>query len=198
MALSHPSPPNNPVMSPEEYLAFERSNDERHEYIHGRVYAMAGASENHNLIIVNLAAAFHGQFRKRNCKAYVESMRVQAGKNYVYPDAAALCGDARLADDKFDTLVNPQIVIEVLSPSTRRIDKYYKAHLYRQISSLQEYLLIAQNVPHVEQYIRQDDNTWLLRDIVGLDATVKIAAVDVTLALADIYEKVTFPEEDTE
>ncbi len=186
----------NPRMTANEYLEFEQGSDERHEYIYGRVYAMAGASENHNLITGNIFAALHRSFRKRPCKAYQESMRVMAGKNFVYPDVVALCGEPQFAESVFDTLTNPQVVIEVLSPSTQRYDKELKAMLYRQTATIQEILLVSQTMPAISRFVRQDNDVWTVQDTMGIDAAVKLAALDVTLALADVYEKVTFLDED--
>ncbi|MEO1666472.1 MAG: Uma2 family endonuclease [Chloroflexota bacterium] len=186
----------NPRMTPEDYLAFDRSTEERYEYIGGRVYAMAGASEPHNLIVFNLSGQLYIQLRKRPCKAYVESMRVQAGKNYVYPDIVTLCNEAKFADGTFDTLTNPDVLFEVKSPSTEKHDAGSKFDLYRRIDTLQEYLLVSQDTPHIAHYVRQENGAWLPRDIVGLDGSLTIAALDVTLALADVYEKVAFLDED--
>ncbi|MEO1439241.1 MAG: Uma2 family endonuclease, partial [Chloroflexota bacterium] len=181
-------------MTPEEYLAFERNSDERHEYIGGRVYAMTGASRNHNLIAGNLFAALHGNFRKRPCEVYSETIRVRVDEldNYVYPDVVALCGEAKFADTTYDMLTNPQVIVEVRSPSTKRYDEGGKFDLYRQLDTLREYLLVSQDVPHIAHHIRQSDNTWLIRDVVDTDAAIQIATVDVELTLADVYEKVTF------
>ncbi|MEM6284251.1 MAG: Uma2 family endonuclease [Chloroflexota bacterium] len=187
---------DNPRMSRGEYLEFERNSDERHEYIHGRVYAMAGASEPHNQIVFNLSGLFWSALRKRPCKAYAENMAVQAGKNYVYPDLVAVCGEAQIESGQIDTLTNPQVVIEVLSPSTQRYDKELKAMLYRQTPSIQEILLVSQTMPAISRYVRQENDVWTVQDTIGVDAAVKLAALDVTLALADVYEKVTFPDED--
>ncbi|MEM6285018.1 MAG: Uma2 family endonuclease [Chloroflexota bacterium] len=189
--------PQQNTMTPTQYLAFERSSDIRHEYIDGYVYAMTGGSENHNLIVVNLSGIFWASFRKRPCKVYAEGMRVQAGKNYLYPDIVALCGKAEFADNTFDMLTNPQVIVEVQSPTTKRYDEGGKFELYRRLDTLQEYLLVSQETPHVSHYVRQENGAWLPHDIIGLDATVNIVTVDVELPLEDIYEKVTFPEPDT-
>ncbi|MEL7236629.1 MAG: Uma2 family endonuclease, partial [Chloroflexota bacterium] len=186
--------PQQNTMTSAQYLAFERGSDIRHEYIDGYVYAITGANENHNLIVVNLTAAFHRQFRKRPCKVYAEGMRVQAGKNYLYPDIVALCGHAEFADETFDMLTNLQVIVEVQSPTTKRYDEGGKFELYRRLDTLQEYLLVSQETPHVSHYVRQENGAWLPHDIVGLDATVNIEAVDMALPLEDIYEKVEFPK----
>lgn len=182
------------AMTPEEYLAFERASEFRHEYFGGEVYAMSGASEKHNLITLNIAASLHGQLRKRPCKVYSESMRVKmkALRSYAYPDVVALCGDPQFADDEFDMLLNPQVIIEVLSPSTEGYDKTGKFVHYRQLESLQEFLLVAQVAPHIEHYVRQTDGSWQLRDILGIHAQLTIDTIGCDLMLEDVYEKVSF------
>lgn len=178
----------------ESYLAFDRASDEKHEFIDGNVCAMTGASENHNLINVNITIALGIQFRGRPCKLYANDMRVRLpSRNYVYPDIAVVCGEAQLEDEHLDTLLNPTVIIEVLSPSTESYDRGKKFEHYRALESLQEYLLVSQEQAHIERYIRQEDG-WLLTEAKGMEASIELSSVGCTLTLADVYDKVTFNE----
>lgn len=181
--------------TPETYLAFERASEEKHEFIDGSVYAMTGASENHNLINTNITAELVIQLRKRPCKVYANDMRVRIpGYNYVYPDIAIVCGEAQLEDDQLDTLLNPTVIIEVLSPSTEQYDRGKKFEHYRALESLQEYLLVSQEQAHIERFTRQEAG-WLLTEAKGLEATLDLLAIGCVLALADVYDKVNFEAE---
>jgi Uma2 family endonuclease len=185
----------NQQWTPETYLAFERASAEKHEFIDGNVYAMTGASEAHNLINVNITIALGIQFRGRPCKLYANDMRVRiTNGNYVYPDIAIVCGEAQLEDDQLDTLLNPTVIIEVLSPSTEQYDRGKKFERYRNVESLQEYLLVWQEGAHIERYVRQEVG-WLLTEAKGLDARLELSSIGCTLALAEVYDKVTFDEE---
>ncbi len=190
----------NPRMTPEDYLAFERDMPDRYEYIGGRVYMMTGTSRNHNRIEGNIYTSLRNRFGDRPCEVFVESIRVQvqSAGAYVYPDLIAICGEQKVVDGVLDTLTNPQVIFEVQSPSTKSYDRNGKFDLYRRIDTLQEYLLISQDTPHIAHYVRQANGAWLPRDIVGLDGSLTIAALDVTLALADVYEKVEFPGDEDE
>lgn len=186
----------NPTLTPAEYLAFERTqHDARHEYLNGQVTAMGGASEAHNLIVWNVLASLHGQMRGRPCRAYGSDMRVKvpASGLYTYPDIVALCGEPEFEDDEFDTLLNPSVIIEVLSPSTEAYNRGAKFAHYRSIESLQTYVLIAQDAPHIELFERQPDGRWLLSEAKGLDASMSLTAVDCDLDLAAVYERVIQP-----
>lgn len=185
-------------MTEAEYLAFERASDIRHEYLDGHVYAMTGASRAHNLISTYTAASLINQLRGRPCEVYASDMRVRVSATglYTYPDVTVVCGNPQFADSALDTLLNPVLVIEVLSPSTESYDRGKKFQHYRQLESLREYVLISQDSPRVERFLRQDDGTWLLTDAAGLDASLELASVACTLALAEVYEKVTFEAED--
>jgi len=185
------------LITPEEYLKAERASETKHEYYDGEIFAMAGASENHVLIVGNTFASLHSQLRKRPCKAYSNDMRTRAiGKRfYTYPDIVVVCGTPKFEDNVFDTLINPTVLIEVLSASTEKYDRHEKFWHYRHIESLQEYLLISQGSVQIEHYIRQNGE-WVLRDVSELDTVIKLDSVDCTLALADVYEKVIFDAEE--
>lgn len=178
--------------TPEEYLALERKADYKSEYVNGEIFAMSGASEQHNLIVLNVAVALHTQFRNRPCKVYANDMRVKVSPTglYTYPDVVALCGEPQFDDDQKDTLLNPVVIIEVLSPSTEAYDRGGKFGHYRKLAALQEYVLLSQDKPHIEHYMRQPDNHWLLSEASTLQDTMRLPSIHCTLALAEVYDKV--------
>lgn len=185
---SHPHPT---MISPEEYLVRERAAECKSEYIAGEVRTMTGASRKHNLVAVNLAALLHTQLRGRPCETYASDMRVQTRADvYLYPDVVVVCGEPELADDRFDTLLNPTVVVEVLSPSTEGYDHGEKWEKYRRLASLRDYLLVAQDEPRVERYTRQGEGLWLFSETDGLDAELRLESIGCTLALRDVYERV--------
>lgn len=175
----------------EEYLAFERASQEKHELVDGQVYLMTGASRRHNLIVFNLVAVLRPQLRDNSCEGYANDMRVRVVRDFFYPDISVVCGEPQFADDEFDTLLNPTLIIEVLSPSTEQYDRGRKFEKYRTLDSLREYVLIAQDHPHVERYVRQDDG-WLLTEVSGLDGALALATVAARLPLAEIYDRLDF------
>ncbi|MGD9972731.1 MAG: Uma2 family endonuclease [Desulfatirhabdiaceae bacterium] len=184
-----------PFISVEDYLAQERSGDTRNEYFAGDVFAMAGGSEAHNLIMGNTHASLHAQCRKRDCRVYAADMRVKISQInlYTYPDIAMICGPPQFEDDHRDTLLNPTVIIEILSPSTESYDRGKKFQNYRMIPSLQEYLLISQNARHIDHYIRQSIHHWLFSEIGGNDGDILMPSVESRLNLSDVYEKTDLP-----
>jgi Uma2 family endonuclease len=179
-------------MTEAEYLAFERASETKHEYIDGHVYAMTGGSPAHNLITMYTAVSLANQLQGQPCAVYPSDMKIKANRDYVYADVSVVCGDPQYQDK--DILLNPIVVVEVLSPTTEQYDRGRKFQQYRQLESLQEYLLIEQDKPRIEHYLRQADNTWLLADAVGLDASLELPSIGCTLKLADVYQKVTFEQ----
>ncbi|MFN8373095.1 MAG: Uma2 family endonuclease [Anaerolineae bacterium] len=182
----------------EEYLAFERDSQERHEFWNGEVFAMTGASRKHTVITGNVYASLHGQLRKSPCEVYQMDMRVNVSATglYTYPDVSVVCDKPLFTDDSPPSLLNPTLIIEVLSPSTEKYDRGKKFQDYRKLESLQEYLLVAQEAARIEHYVRQPDGKWtLFSDASSLEETITLPSIDCTLALADVYEKVTFEGE---
>jgi Uma2 family endonuclease len=181
-----------PYWTEQEYIAFERTSMIKHEYFDGHIYAMTGASRRHNLIAGNTLAALHSQLRKGPCQIFPSDMRVKIQKTglYTYPDLVIICGEAQFTDDALDTLHNPLVLIEILSPSTERYDRGMKAQQYRMIESLRDYMLIAQDAYHIEHYARQDTGQWLLQEVTGLETHLTITSIASTLLLEDVYEKV--------
>jgi len=185
--------------TPEEYLALERKTEYRSEYLAGEIFAMSGASRQHNLIAGNVFASLHGQFRNRPYEVYMGDMRVKVNQTglYTYPDVVALCGNPQFDDAQRDTLLNPTVIIEVLSPPTEAHDRGGKFGHYRKLDSLQEYLLVSQEEPHIEHYVRQADKQWLLSEVSSVQDTVQLPSISCTLVLAEVYEKVEFETYDT-
>jgi Uma2 family endonuclease len=178
-------------LTPEEYLAAERRNEYRSEYIDGEMVAMTGASRKHNLIAVNITREISRQLKGRPCEAYASGMRVRIpARGYTYPDLVVVCGEPRFEDDHLDTLLNPTVIIEVLSDSTERYDRGRKFGFYRTIESLAEYVLVAQDEHRTEQYAKRPDGRWLLTDHRSPEDVVELASIRCTLALGEVYEKV--------
>lgn len=185
-----------PYLSPEDYLAFEREADAKHEYYAGEIFAFAGASEEHNLIVANVIRELGNELKGRPCKVYPSDMRVRVSPTglYTYPDVTVVCGEARFGDDHNDTLLNPTVIVEVLSPSTAGYDRGQKFEQYRKLDSLQEYVVIAQDRVHVERHTRQPEAQWLLSETDSLDDSIALPAIGCRLLVADLYEKVEFDE----
>jgi Uma2 family endonuclease len=185
-----------PRMTPEEYLALERKAKYKSEYLNGEIFAMSGASREHNLISVNIGAALHGQLRERRCEVYNSDMRVQVRSTglYTYPDVVVVCGEPQFADAELDTLLNPTLIVEVLSPSTEDYDRGTKFEHYRTLTSLQEYVLVAQDRCHVVHYTRQADNTWILAETTRRDDQIFLPSIACHLSLAEVYAKVRIDE----
>jgi Uma2 family endonuclease len=181
-----------PRLTPEEYLAIERQAETRSEYLDGEMFAMTGGSLHHNLIVSNLVRELSLQLKKRPCQVYPSDLRVHipATGLYTYPDVIVVCGEPRLEDQHLDSLLNPTLIVEVLSPTTEAYDRGKKFEHYQTIQTLSEYVLVSQDSFRVEQYLRQDGNRWLLTTTAGLDGRVALPSVQCELALAEIYDKV--------
>ncbi len=178
----------------EKYLSFERSSEIKHEYIAGQIVAMAGASRAHNLITGNVAGELRNQLREKPCETYPNDMRVRTTpEDYTYPDVVVVCDEPEFEDAEVDTLLNPTVIIEVLSKSTEKRDRVEKFADYRRIPSLKEYVLISQDKMHVEHYVRQPDDEWLLSDMNQPDGKVSLPSIGCVLLLSAVYEWVELP-----
>jgi Uma2 family endonuclease len=177
-----------------EYLAIERRADVKSEYFNGEMFAMTGASRRHNVIAGNTYRRIHEQLDGRPCEIYMSDMRVKVNSTglYTYPDLVVVCGEPRFEDAEVDTLVNPNTVIEILSDSTEAYDRGRKFEHYRQIESLREYLLIAQDHVHVEQFVREQNERWVLTETDRLESSVVLATIDCPVRLSDIYDRISF------
>ena len=180
--------------TPEQYLALERQASYKSEYVNGCIFAMAGASREHNQIAFNIAGELHSQLKNRPCLAYVNDLRVKVSTTglYTYPDVAALCGEPHFEDERMDTLLNPSVIIEILSSTTEAYDRGDKFAHYRRLPSLMEYVLIAQDKVRVEHYIRQD-RRWVLTEMDSQDETLCLASIQCEIPLREIYAKVDLP-----
>jgi Uma2 family endonuclease len=180
------------LMTPEEYLVFEEQSEEKHEYYGGNLVALAGGNRIHSIICSNINASFHRQVRERPCVVYTSDMKIKAEqpRKYMYPDVAVVCGESRFEDATQRVLLNPTVVIEVLSDSTEKHDRGKKFQYYRSIESFQEYVLVAQDTRHVDHYTKQSDNLWLLTSFDQEDAYLQLASINCTLTIKEIYEKV--------
>jgi Uma2 family endonuclease len=178
----------------DEYLARERANEHRSEYIDGWMRPMPRNDQRHNLIVGSLITGVGRAPRDRPCRCFAVNMRVKVPATgfYTYPDLVAVCGEAVFEDEHLDTLLNPGVAVEVLSDQTERYDRGVKSAHYRRLDSLHEYVLVSQTLPLVEQYIRAGD-VWKYRPIEELDGSLTIETLGCTLPLADIYEGVEFP-----
>jgi Uma2 family endonuclease len=190
------SRPAEQFITPADYLALERRAETKSEYLNGHIYAMSGASHSHNRITINLGAMLHSRLRGKLCEPFVNDMRVKVSPTglYTYPDVIVVCGEPRFEDADVDTLLNPKVIIEVLSDSTEAYDRSGKFAHYRALESLTDYLLVAQNQPRIEHFARQTDRSWRYSVADGLEAEIEIATIDCVLQLAEVYERVTFPE----
>lgn len=191
--MPKPEPQRQPFVSPEEYLGMDRAAETKSEYYDGVIVAMAGASERHNLIVGNLIVALGIQLRGTGCRIYPGDFRVWNAitRSYTFPDVVVVCGESQLTDDdEKDVLLNPTLLIEVLSPSTERNDRGKKAESFRRLGSVQEYLFVSQFDPRVEHYARQSDPFWLFSETAILDDSLELESIGCTLSLRDIYENV--------
>ena len=184
-------------LTPAEYLEFERKSETKHEYFDGKVFAMSGAKRNHNKITTNLSGLIWQHLKGKNCESYSNDMRVLVPKTglYTYPDVVVVCGEPKFQDDVFDTLLNPVLLIEVLSETTESYDRGKKFQHYRSIESLQEYVLVSQDEARIEKYVKTGDGFWLLSEAVGLDSEIKFDSIGCPIALDEVYDKVNFTDE---
>jgi Uma2 family endonuclease len=180
--------------TPQEYIALERKASYKSEYYAGEIFAMSGASREHNLIVANATTSLNIQLEDRDCEVYPSDMRVRTPDTllYTYPDVVVVCGEPQFEDDAVDTLTNPTLIVEVLSPSTETHDRTRKFADYRKITSLREYILIAQQECRITQYIKQSNGSWLFQEASRLEEKLHLASIDCDLELERVYRKVRF------
>lgn len=183
-----------PRITAAEYLAFERAAETRHEFVDGHILDMAGTSEEHSDIVTNVVGELRNRLRGSGCKAHANNLRVKvvATGGYVYPDITVVCGGSRLEDNHFDTLLNPTLIFEVLSPSTEAYDRGDKFAHYREIESLCEYVMISQDRFRVERYVRQEGGQWLLTVFHDAEGSVPLLSIGCDLPMSEIYYEVEF------
>ncbi|MFN0122594.1 MAG: Uma2 family endonuclease [Blastocatellia bacterium] len=180
----------------EEYIALEKGARERYEYFDGEVFCMAGASLRHTRISANAFRRISDKISGRNCEAFSTEARIKVptAPPYRYPDASVVCGEVKTEMFRGqEMVVNPILLVEVLSPSTSAYDLHDKFLEYQSIDTFEEYLVISQEAPQITQYIRQADHKWLRMDTVDMDGEITLESLDITLTVAEIYERVSFP-----
>jgi len=184
-----------PRISFEDWLQGERAAIEgRSEYVAGEIFAMAGGSEEHNLIVTNVVGELRAQLKQQPCPVYPSDMKVRISSAEVgaYPDVMVICGDRAFYDGRRDLVTNPLLIVEVLSESTEAYDRGQKFAYYRLLESLEAYLLIAQDRVSVDLYRRQDDGSWNLRSYADLNDVVELPTINARLALSELYDKLDF------
>ena len=186
----------NPIqlLTEAEYLAIERRAEFKSEFFDGEMFAMAGGTPNHSLIASNLNFALRTQLKGCPCRVYTSDLRVkvQSSGLYTYPDVSVVCGHEQLEDEQDDVLLNPTVIIEILSDSREAYDRGRKFELYRGLASLREYVLVSQHKPLIEQYVRQDSGAWLLHETAGLEGKVNFLSLGITIEMADVYTDIRF------
>jgi len=187
-----------PCFTREQYLAIERVAEFRSEFFRGEMFAMVGASRRHNLIAGNVSRRISEQFDGRPCEVYQSDMRVKVNKTglYTYPDVVAVCDQPRFEDNQVDTLLNPKVIVEVLSPSTELWDRGRKFEHDRNIPSLREFVLISQDHVMVEKFAINDDGQWVLSDSGTLEDTLVLDSISCQIKLSEIYARIDFSESD--
>jgi Uma2 family endonuclease len=182
-------------LTPEQYLEIDRKAEFKSEYYLGEMFAMGGARWTHNRLVANLIATLHQQLRSRPCQTLPSDMRVQveAAGMYTYPDVLVVCGEPKFLDEKRDTLLNPTLIVEVLSPSSEVYDRGRKFEYYGSLESVSEYLLVSSERVRAELYTRQSDGRWLITAVSRLEDSLDLQSVGAHLALADLYERVDLP-----
>ncbi len=189
-------PKTQPYFTVQEYLAHEERAEYRSEYYRGEIFAMAGGSLNHNQIVGNLYTALRRGI-DRSCRTLATDLRlfIKGDQFFTHPDIMVICGPLRFAPGRLDTVTNPVIIMEVLSPSTETYDRGKKFEFYRALSTLKEYILVDQNRFYVEHYQRQANNTWLLAAFGAPESVLRLPSIDLDIALATIYELVEWEQE---
>jgi len=183
-------------ITPEEYLAMEDTAESKHEYYHGEIFAIAGASQNHNRLTLDLGTDANLALKGSKCEVYMNDMKVwsKAKIFFAYPDLTIVCGKAEFYEDRDDILANPLVIFEVLSKSTKSYDRAEKFDFYRSIPTFQEYILIDQHRIHVEQRYMETRNKWILLEYNQITDVIKLAKVDIQIPLQEIYRRVEFAE----
>ena len=184
--------PTSTSLTPDEYLAVEREAEFKSEYVDGVVYAMTGASISHIRVVSNITAELVMQLRGRPCSVLSNEMKVRLAdsRKFFYPDVTVVCDEPQFHDERTDIILNPLLVVEVLSKSTEAFDRGAKFHAYQQLESLLEYVLVAQDKPVVEQFVRQADGKWTYAATIGRESTLFLPSVECTLDLSAVYDKV--------
>ncbi|HEX8399597.1 MAG TPA: Uma2 family endonuclease [Pyrinomonadaceae bacterium] len=199
------------LITAEEYLAYERAAEDRHEYWNGEIFEMAGESYNHGVISSNLTIELGIRLKKTPCRVFNKDMKIRSGSDidlhkslkgfFSYPDVVIVCGAARMHDKVRDVILNPKVVIEVLSPTTEKFDRGEKFIRYRNnLPTLTDYVLVAQDYPLIDHFRRgaEDNGEWIFAPVSGLEAIWNLKNLEISIPLADVYDGIEFPAEDAE
>jgi Uma2 family endonuclease len=181
-------------LTPEEYLDIERKAEHKSEYFNGEIFALAGTSKEHNIIAGNLIAVLKSQLREKSCEVFFSELRVRVPSTslYTYPDIIVVCGEQKFEDKEFDTLLNPTLIIEILSESTESYDRGKKFENYLQFESLQEYVLVSQKQVRIEKYLRQDKGKWLFSEERSLEKVIELPSIKCSFPLREVYRNINF------
>lgn len=189
-------PQEKQKMTPEDYLEFEKNSELRHEYFDGEIFTMVGARKNHNRVNSNVSRMLGNQLLNRSCDVFISDMRVKIPEieKYTYPDIVVACDKVEFAEEELDSLLNPVVIIEILSDTTESYDRGLKFTHYRLIESLQEYILISQYHCQVEKFKRDNDKQgiWFYSSVEDINSSIKIDSINCELALSEVYHRVEF------
>jgi Uma2 family endonuclease len=199
-------PETKVLYSVEEYLALERESEERHEYLDGEIYEMAGESPQHGAISMNLSGIVHAQLLGTPCQAFSKDTKIRSGPAiqrsrspkglFSYPDLVVVCGEMKFHDEHRHVLLNPTVIIEVLSPATEALDRGVKWARYQTwLPELTDYLLVSQSAPQIDHFHREPGGQWLYSLVSGLDGNLYLTSINCALRLADVYDRIAFPAE---
>jgi Uma2 family endonuclease len=188
--------PKKKLFTYAEYLALEARSEQKHEYFDGEMFAMPGTTATHSCISSNLNRHIHERLDGTPCRVFDSNLKVRvvATGLVAYPDLTVVCGDPGFDGDKQLVLLNPKVIVEILSPSTETYDRTVKVRHYRQIESLGEIVLVAQDEPRIETYLRSPDGSWKHEFYSGLENPLEIVSLQLSIPLASIYDRVVFPE----
>lgn len=190
--------PSHQFLTPEEYLALEETSRDKHEYWHGETFMMAGTSREHNVVAGNVYMSFRQKLAARSCAVYQSDVRLRSPQDdvYTYPDVMVICGKVEIDPRQQDTVMNPQVIVEVWSDSTRDYDRGEKFKMYRKIPSLREYVMIDQSAPYIEHY-RRDGHFWVLETLEGMGAALHLRSLELEISFAEIYRQIEWAEQKT-
>ncbi len=178
----------------EEYLEIERNAEYRSEYFNGEMFALAGTTREHNMILVNLISALSRELGDKPCQIFASDLRLKVNPTglYTYPDLVVVCGEQKFEDEKFDTLLNPTLIIEILSELTEAYDRGRKFESYRQLESLKEYILVSSKYMKIEKFLKQMDGKWLLTEEGNMEKSIELSSINCAVRLSDIYRNIPF------
>ena len=188
--------PKKVQLTETEYLRIERGAFEKSDFYRGEMFAMAGASRFHCTINTNIVGELHGRLQGTSCRQFANDMRVKNELTglFNYPDCLIVCEEPKYLDRHEDVLLNPRVIIEIVSPSTESYDRGFKFQSYRRLPSCQEYIMVSQRAPLIERYVRQADDTWLLTIFEGLERVFSFSSVPIQIPMKALYQLIDFTE----